>query len=99
MHIDNTPACKRRGINEVKEDSKPTDAPLFLIGAQIYSYNGITRPRHMLLAVEKKTLSINICFGSTQNHSEISFASHIDSCAAMNVVNILIHQWIITAHP
>ena len=52
MHIDNTPACKRRGINEVKEDSKPSDAPLFFIGTQIYSYNGIPQPRLITLTID-----------------------------------------------
>ena len=85
--------------NEVKEDRKPTDDPLFVIGAQIYSYNGINLYSCMPLTVNNKLQSINICFGSSDNHSEISFASHIDSCAAMDVGNIRIHQWVITTHP
>ena len=36
---------------ELKEDRKPTDAPLFVIGAKIYSYNGIIRPHYMPLTV------------------------------------------------
>ena len=52
----------------------------------------------MTLTIDNNLLSINICFGSTPNHSEIIFASHIDSCTAINVVNIKIHQWVITKH-
>ena len=48
--------------------------------------------------IDNNLPSINIHFGSTHNHSEISFASHIDSCAAMNVGNLKIHQWFITSH-
>ena len=53
----------------------------------------------MPLAIDNNFPSINSRFESTQNHSEISFVSHIDSCAAMNVVNLKIHQWVITIHP
>ena len=53
----------------------------------------------MPLTIKKNFPLNNICFWSTQNHSEISFASHIDSCAATNVENIKIHQWFITTHP
>ena len=79
---------EKRKDNESKEDGKPYDDPLFVIGAQIYSYTGMTRPSHMPLTVDNNLPSIIICFGSTQNHSEIGFASHIDSCAAMNVGNL-----------
>ena len=34
---------KKSKDNEVKNFRKPTDDPLFIIGIQIYSYNGITR--------------------------------------------------------
>ena len=44
---------KKRKDNEVKEDQKPTDYILFVIGAQIFSYNGIIHPRCMPLTVEK----------------------------------------------
>ena len=53
----------------------------------------------MPLTINNKLPSINIRFRSSKNHSEISFASHIDSCAAMDVGNIRIHQWVITTHP
>ena len=53
----------------------------------------------MPLTVENNLPLINILFVSTQNHSEIIFASQIDSCAAMNVGNLKIHQWVITKHP
>ena len=83
----------------MKEDRKPTNAPLFVIGAQIYSNNGITHPCSMPLTIDNNLQSINTRFGSIQNHSEISFTSHIYSCAAMNVGNIKIHKWVITTHP
>ena len=90
---------KKRKENEVRGDRKPTNAPLFIIGAKIYSYNGITRPRRIPLTIYKNLPLINIRYGSTQNHSEISFASHIDSCASMNVGNLKIHQCVITINP
>ena len=53
----------------------------------------------MPLAIDNNLPSNNIRFGSTYNYSEISFVLCIDSCAAINVVNIKIHQWVITTHP
>ena len=89
----------KRKYNEVKEYRKPTDAPLFFIGTHIYSYNGITHTCHMPLTADNDLPSINIRFGSTHNHSEISFVSHIDYCATMNVGDLKIHQLVITTHP
>ena len=60
----------------MKEDRKPNYAPLFVIGCQIYSNIDIARPRHTPLTIDNNFPSIHIRFGSTQNHSEISFASH-----------------------
>ena len=90
---------KKREVNEVKEDRKPTDAHLFVIDIQIYSYNGITHPFWMSLTIDNNLPLININLGSTQNHPEISFTSHIYSCVAMNVGNIKIHLSVITKHP
>ena len=53
----------------------------------------------MPLTVDNNLPSINICFGITQNHSYISFESHIDSCAAMNIGNIKFYQWVIATQP
>ena len=53
----------------------------------------------MPLTIKNNLPSNNIHFGGTQNHSEISFASHIASCAAMNIGNLKICQWVITTHP
>ena len=98
-HIDNTPAWKKIKYNNLKEDMKPNDSPLFFIGSHIYSYNGTTIPCHILLTIDNNLSSINICSESTQNHTKFYLASHIDSCATMNVVNIRIHQWLVTTHP
>ena len=62
IHTANSPVFKKRKDNEVKEYRKPTHAPLFVIGAQIYSYNGITLPRNMPLTIDNNTPSINIRF-------------------------------------
>ena len=72
---------------------------IFFISAQIYSYNGLTRPRCMHPTIDNNLPSIDIRFGSNQNHSEVSFASHIHSCAAMNEGYIKIYQWVINTHP
>ena len=53
----------------------------------------------MPLTVHNNIPLINIYFGCIQNYSDISFALNIDSCSAMNVRNLKIHQWVITTHP
>ena len=52
--MDNTPSQKRK-YNEVKGDRKTNYDSLFVIGAQIYSYNGITLPHCMTLTVDNKS--------------------------------------------
>ena len=37
-------------------------------------------------------------FGISKD-SEIPFTCHLDSCAAMNIANLLLHMWIITTYP
>ena len=51
---------KKSRVKELKEDRKPNDAPLFVIGSQIYSYNGIARPRCMPLNIENNLPLFNI---------------------------------------
>ena len=52
----------------------------------------------MPLTVDNNLTLINIRFGSTNNHSEVSFASHMNSFSAMTVVNIKIYWWVNTTH-
>ena len=42
---------------------------------------------------------IPIKIGQTSSSISPKFLAHIDTCASMNTVNILPHQWIITTYP
>ena len=35
----------------------------------------------------------------TDYNDDVEFSCHIDSCAAMNTANLLLHQWIMTSYP
>ena len=41
---------------------------------------------------------IELCFGKVCT-SEVGLLCHLDSCAAMNTVNLRVHQWLITTYP
>jgi len=52
----------------------------------------------MPLDLDNGLPAIEFRFGSRID-DEICFLCHIDTCAAMNTGNLLVHQWIITKHP
>ena len=55
-------------------------------------------PRQMPLDLDNGLPGILLRLGITAA-SEICFLCHVDSCAAMNTGNLLLHQYIITQHP
>ena len=54
--------------------------------------------RQMPLDIDNGLPGILLRLG-TDNQSDTCFLCHIDSCAAMNTGNLLLHQFIITTHP
>lgn len=54
--------------------------------------------RHIPLSLDNGLPSAVFKFGST-DENKIPFLCHIDSCAAMNTANPLLHTWIITTYP
>ena len=42
--------------------------------------------------------TINMRSG-TLDTNETKFCAHVNSCAGINVVNVILHQWIITTNP
>ena len=52
----------------------------------------------MPLAVDNNLPSISLRFG-TNDDDEINFRYHLDSCAAMNTGNMLLHMWLMTKYP
>jgi len=72
---------------------------LMVYSAQIYSASArATRLRHMPLDLDNGLPAIKLHFGLCID-DKISFLCHMDTCAAMNTGNVLVHQWIMTKDP
>ena len=52
----------------------------------------------MPLDLDNGLPAIEVRFGSNSN-DETCFLCHVDSCAAMNTGNLLMHEWIMTTNP
>ena len=52
----------------------------------------------MPLDIDNGLPAIHMQFG-TSDTNEATFFTHVDSCAVMNIVNLKLHQWIITTNP
>ena len=51
----------------------------------------------MSLDIDNDLLGIEIWFGRTEE-SEVGLMCHLDSCATMNIGNLRVYQWLITAY-
>ena len=72
---------------------------LFITTAQIFNQATSTLLRPMPLDIDNGLPAIEFPFGRPNKWDYVSFTCHIDSCAAMNTGNLLVHQWIISSHP
>ena len=52
----------------------------------------------MPLSLDNDLPAAVFSFG-TSIDNEVEFSCHMDSCAAMNTANLLLHQWIMTTYP
>ena len=66
---------------------------LFALSASIFNQNSKSI-RQMPLDLDNGLPGIAIRFTN-----DIFFLNHVDTCAAMNTGNLLVHQWIISNHP
>ena len=71
---------------------------LWMLVGTILSTANASPLRHMPLSSDNGLPSAVFRFGSTDKN-EIPISCHIDSSAAMNIANLLIHMWIITISP
>ena len=53
----------------------------------------------MPLEIDNSLPGILLEIGQTSYYISPNFISHIDTCASMNIGNLLLHQWIITTYP
>ena len=87
--------------NTTDNTSPSKRSRLFLMTAQIFQTSPNTLLKPMPLDIDNGLPAVAMSFGSpdTPLQKQISFTCHIDSCAAMNTGNMLVHQWIITNYP
>ena len=57
-----------------------------------------TNLRQMPLSLDNNLPAATLRFGKN-NDNEVAFSCHLDSCAAMNTGNKLLHMWIMTTYP
>ena len=76
----------------------PKSIPLFAILPGLFKCSATIQPRPMPLDIDNGLPAIHMQFG-TSDTNEATFFTHVDSCAVMNIVNLKLHQWIITTNP
>ena len=83
-----------------RTDDKSKKPRLFVYAARVFaaSIRQHQRLRHMPLDLDNGLPAIEVRFGSNTN-DETCFLCHVDSCAAMNTGNLLMHEWIMTTYP
>ena len=99
-NVNNDPAwMQNQTVPQAQVDQASKKARLMVYSAHIYSAAvRTTRLRHMPLDLDNGLPAIEFRFGNCID-DEICFLCHIDTCAAMNTGNLLVHQWIMTKHP
>ena len=50
------------------------------------------------LDVDNGISGVELWFGNGAS-LEVGLLCHLDSCTAMNIINLQAHQWLMTAHP
>ena len=96
--VEKTPAWKKRNNSELREEDGTTQAPIFVILVGLFECAESIQPRTMPLGLYNSLPEIPLQFG-TSDAEEVTLFTHSYSCAAMNVDNIALHQWIITTKP
>ena len=95
--VDNTPEWKKKNEGELKKDISKR-APLFVILDRLFEYLSAVQPILMILDLDNDIPTINMKFATLDMNGE-TFFMYVNSCAGMNVVNIQLHQCIITNNP
>ena len=88
---------ERNENDDVTDDSPSKRKRLFVISTPILK-NTVSTTRQMPLDLDNGLPGILVRFGNTDSN-ELSFICLVDTCAAMNTGNLLVHQWIMTQYP
>ena len=106
--MDNRPArMLKKGSNERIGFVDPQDTPkdkqrkkshLWISSMNIMVNDTLSISPPMPLDVDNGFPGIEVCFGIS-SENEFGYMCHIDTCAAMNTGDLLVHQWLMTIHP
>ena len=95
--IDNTPAwmAKDAKFQEDKSSNKPRT---FVISSQVLLVSeNVPNQRGMLLSVSDGLPVAKFRLGNC-DAQKVAYIFHLDICASMNTVNLLVHQWLFTKY-
>ena len=84
------------------EDDKPTGFRAWAISAKILKTAAEKSLRHMPLDLDNGLPAMLLQLSGPKHDGspcKVNFLAHLDSCAAMNTGNLLVHQWLITKYP
>ena len=92
---------KRMGFED--QDTNPEDAQrkrgrIWGFSAKIIVSDAASITPTIPLDVDNGLPGIELWFG-THVDNKVGFIYHMDTCAAMNTVNLLVHKWFMTQHP
>ena len=94
--IDNTSQWNKKKEGDIKEYISKR-ASLFVILYRIFEYLSAVQTILMILDLDNGLPTIHMKFGTLDLNGE-TFFTYVNSCAGMNVVNIQLHQCIITTN-
>ena len=82
----------------MKKDNTPKKQQIIVTVGSILSTAVHPTLRQMPLSLDNELPSTVLRFG-TSDANEAAFTCHLDSCAAINIGNSLLHMWIMTEYP
>ena len=82
----------------IKRDDDTKHRQLFVTLDSMYNTSIHPTLHQMPLSLDN-TLPLTVLVFGTLDMNEIAFSCHLDSCAAMNTGNSLLHIWIMTEYP
>lgn len=97
-NVNNDPAWMQSSNSSLRKDDQSKKPRLFVYAAKVFAAHTHQRLRHMPLDLDNGLPSIEVRFG-LDSTTETCFACRVDSCAAMNTGNKLVHEWIMTTFP
>ena len=82
---------------DTPKDKQRKKSRLWISSMNIMVNDTLSISPPMPLDVDNGFPGIEVCFGIS-SENEFGYMCHIDTCAAMNTGDLLVHQWLMTTH-